>query len=60
MTLPTLKQGDSGDDIRFFEELLSSLFMFGEALEKLILVTTLVDSDAKYDIQTADVEGHRR
>ena len=35
MTLPTLKQGDSGDDVRFFEELLSSLFMFGQALEKL-------------------------
>ena len=35
MTLPTLKQGDSGDDARFFEELLSSLFMFGQALEKL-------------------------
>ena len=35
MTLPTLEQGDSGDDVRFFEELLSSLFMFGQALEKL-------------------------
>ena len=35
MTLPTLKQGDSGDDVRFFEELLSSLSMFGQALEKL-------------------------
>ena len=35
MTLPTLKQGDSGDDVCFFEELLSSLSIFGQALEKL-------------------------
>ena len=27
MTLPILKQGDSGDDVRFLEQLLSSLFL---------------------------------
>ena len=55
MTLTTLKQEDSGDDIRFLEELLSSLLMFGQALEKLKLATTLVDSDVKYDSRTTDV-----
>ena len=55
MTLPTLKQGDSGDDVRFLEQLLSSLFRFGLPPEKVKLVTTLVNFDAKYDSQTADI-----
>lgn len=55
MTLPILKQGDSGDDVRFLEQLLSSLFWFGQAPGKPKLVTTLIAFDAKYDAQTADI-----
>ena len=55
MTLPNLKQGDSGEDVRFLEQLLSSLFWFGQQPGKPKLVDNLVSFDAKYDAQTSDL-----
>ncbi|MBW4622685.1 MAG: peptidoglycan-binding protein [Cyanosarcina radialis HA8281-LM2] len=51
-TLPILKQGDSGEAIRFLEQLLSSLYWGFKGNPGMGLVQTLVTFDGNYDSQT--------
>jgi len=50
-TLPVLKKGNSGDSVRFLEQLLTSLFWFSQQPNSPILVTENVKFDAEYDEQ---------
>ncbi|NEN90890.1 MAG: peptidoglycan-binding protein [Okeania sp. SIO3H1] len=54
-TLPTLKNGDSGDAVRFLEQLLSSIYWFGLQQGRPSLITNLVIFDAQYDSQCQQV-----
>ena len=49
--LPILKEGDSGDSVRFLEQLLSSVYWFGLPIGRPTLVNELVNFDAVYDAQ---------
>ncbi len=51
-TMPVLKEGDSGDAVRFLEQLLSSIFWFGLPVGRPTLITDNVRFDAQYDSQT--------
>ncbi|MGK7939498.1 MAG: peptidoglycan-binding protein [Crocosphaera sp.] len=54
--LPTLRNGDSGDDVRFLEQLLSSIFWFSELRPNgPSLITTNVIFDGKYDNQCEEI-----
>lgn len=53
--LPTLRNGDSGDDVRFLEQLLSSIFWFSLKPNWPTLITTNVIFDAQYDSQCEDI-----
>ncbi len=54
-TLPILKQGDSGDAVRFLEQLLSSIYWFGLPIGKPSLITTNVTFDGEYDSQCKQI-----
>ena len=54
-TLPVLKEGDSGDAVRFLEQLLSSIFWFGLPVGRPTLITDNVIFDAQYDNQTKQI-----
>ncbi len=54
-TLPTLKEGDSGDAVRFLEQLLSSIYWFGVQQGRPSLITTNVRFDANYDSQCQQI-----
>lgn len=54
-TLPVLKEGDNGDDVRFLEQLLSSIFWFGLPVGRPALITNNVIFDAQYDNQTKQI-----
>ena len=54
--LPTLRNGDSGDDVRFLEQLLSSIFWFSISRPNgPSLITTNVIFDAQYDDQCEEI-----
>ena len=53
--LPTLKQGDSGDAVRFLEQLIASIFWFSLRPGSPALITTNVTFDGNYDDQTKQV-----
>ena len=52
MALPILRKGDSGDSVRFLEQLLSSIYWFGLPVGKPSLITTNISFDANYDDET--------
>ena len=54
-TLPLLKEGDSGDAVRFLEQLLSSIYWFGLPVGRPSLITTNVIFDANYDSQCKQI-----
>ena len=54
-TLPLLKEGDSGDAVRFLEQLLSSIYRFGLPAGRPSLITTNVIFDANYDSQCKQI-----
>ena len=54
-TMPVLKEGDSGDAVRFLEQLLSSIFWFGLPVGRPTLITDNVIFDAQYDNQTKQI-----
>ncbi|MDJ0518026.1 MAG: peptidoglycan-binding domain-containing protein [Trichodesmium sp. MO_231.B1] len=54
-TLPLLKEGDSGDAVRFLEQLLSSIYWFGVQQGRPSLITTNVKFDAQYDNQCQQI-----
>jgi peptidoglycan hydrolase-like protein with peptidoglycan-binding domain len=49
--LPLLRRGDSGDSVRFLEQLLSSIFWFSEKRNAPILINENVIFDGIYDEQ---------
>lgn len=53
--LPLLKQGDSGDSVRFLEQLLSSIYWFSLRPGGPVLISTNVIFDANYDQQCKDI-----
>jgi peptidoglycan hydrolase-like protein with peptidoglycan-binding domain len=53
--LPTLREGDSGDAVRFLEQLLASIYWFSLEPSHPKLITTLVNFDGKYDNQSKQV-----
>ncbi|NET44766.1 peptidoglycan-binding protein [Okeania sp. SIO2B3] len=54
-TMPVLKEGDSGDSVRFLEQLLSSIYWFGLQQGRPALITDNVIFDAQYDNQTKQI-----
>jgi peptidoglycan hydrolase-like protein with peptidoglycan-binding domain len=54
-TLPLLKEGDSGDAVRFLEQLLSSIYWLGLPLGRPSLITTNVTFDGNYDSQCKQI-----
>ncbi len=54
-TMPVLKEGDSGDSVRFLEQLLSSIYWFGLQQGRPSLITSNVRFDAQYDNQTKQI-----
>ncbi len=54
-TLPLLKEGDSGDAVRFLEQLLSSIYWFGLQQGRPSLITTNVIFDSQYDRQCQQI-----
>ncbi len=54
-TLPILKEGESGEAVRFLEQLLSSIYRFGLPVGKPSLIKTNVTFDAKYDSQCKQI-----
>lgn len=54
-SLPLLKEGDSGDAVRFLEQLLSSIYWFGLPADKPSLITTNVIFDGNYDSQCKQI-----
>ncbi len=53
--LPLLQKGDSGDSVRFLEQLLSSIYWFGQRPNWPILISTNVIFDAVYDDQCKQI-----
>jgi peptidoglycan hydrolase-like protein with peptidoglycan-binding domain len=53
--LPTLREGDSGDTVRFLEQLLASIYWYGQRPGYPTLITTIVTLDAKYDNQCKQI-----
>jgi peptidoglycan hydrolase-like protein with peptidoglycan-binding domain len=53
--LPLLKEGDSGDAVRFLEQLLSSIFWFGLNPGRPTLISQNVTFDAQYDAQCKQI-----
>ncbi len=49
--LPLLRRGDSGDSVRFLEQLLSSIYWFSQKQNAPILITENVLFDSIYDDQ---------
>jgi peptidoglycan hydrolase-like protein with peptidoglycan-binding domain len=49
--LPLLRRGDSGDSVRFLEQLLSSIYWFSQKPNAPVLVTENVRFDGIYDDQ---------
>ena len=54
-TLPVLQEGDSGDTVRFLDQLLSSIYWFGLSTGKPSLITTNVFFDAQFDSQCKQI-----
>lgn len=50
-TLPVLRNGNSGDSVRFLEQLLTSVFWFSQQQHSPILITENVNFDGVYDEQ---------
>jgi peptidoglycan hydrolase-like protein with peptidoglycan-binding domain len=55
LELPTLREGDSGDAVRFLEQLLASIYWFSQRPGYPTLITTNVKFDAKYDNQCKQI-----
>jgi peptidoglycan hydrolase-like protein with peptidoglycan-binding domain len=53
--LPTLQEGDSGDAVRFLEQLLASIFWFSLRPGAPALITTNVTFDGNYDSQCKQI-----
>lgn len=53
--LPVLRKGDSGDAVRFLEQLLSSIFWFSLSPTRPTLISTNVIFDAEYDSQCEEI-----
>lgn len=53
--LPFLKNGDSGDSVRFLEQLLSSLYWFSNNPDWPTLISTNVRFDGIYDNQCEQI-----
>ncbi|MBV6627192.1 MAG: peptidoglycan-binding protein [Rivularia sp. (in: Bacteria)] len=53
--LPLLKKGDSGDSVRFLEQLLSSIYWFSQKPNAPILITENVKFDGVYDEQCQQI-----
>ncbi|MUG93609.1 peptidoglycan-binding protein [Scytonema sp. UIC 10036] len=53
--LPSLREGDSGDSVRFLEQLLASIFWFSQQPGRPSLISTNVKFDAKYDSQCKQI-----
>lgn len=49
--LPLLRKGDSGDSVRFLEQLLSSIYWFSGKLNAPVLIAENVKFDGIYDDQ---------
>ena len=49
--LPLLRRGDSGDSVRFLEQLLSSIYWFSQKQNAPILINENVKFDGIYDDQ---------
>ncbi len=49
--LPLLRRGDSGDSVRFLEQLLSSIYWFSQKPNAPVLITENVRFDGIYDDQ---------
>ena len=50
-SLPLLRNGDSGPSVRFLEQLLTSIYRFGQRTSGPILITEDIIFDARYDDQ---------